>query len=741
MTVSNERLEFFTKLSRIWQNFKDYSYLDGINLSPEQISIIEQEEDQLLIEGFAGTGKSLTLLYKFINILVREKGKRILYVTYNSTLIEDTKKRLNTCNEYKENKDRHDVNIQTFHEMASSVLKEIKVLDRGIGKLSIETINKKSGDALRRIASIHSRYTEVRFDEYKSLSKDEKLYSTHDMKFVTEEISWLKAMGFATLDKYLSTERTGRSKRIRLTRSQRKTIFKIYEEYQKELSNNKYGIVLDLEDYALKILEKEYEISDYLKYDYIFVDEMQDLDPMQILALCKLTKKSIVLSGDANQRIYKKCPVKYDELGLQIKQKGRKKVLRKNYRSTAEIVRLANSLNFYDNDNKLEEKHFIKQGDKPIIHRVKEPIKAAKYITEKIKKIHDENPKKTIAIISREEIKKRTYGKSQFRLYLENNLIYHTFTDIDSYYKKFDSNKERQVFCTNPYDVKGLEFDVVFIIDFNKKYYPNFAEIDKILNSDDSKQKDLLDEDILEFINIEKKLLYVAMSRAKDQLYLIANGCESEKTISEFIFDFDSKDYVATGFTKSNIEKARIYYNRFGNGRLFKAKEKELEDKIREEFKKKMESIKDKEPKEIQVNIEKNNELDSKMIIQDERLENINVDVDIKEIISLENKEKFNYNKTSNISKVDIEVESKKINKVNVDNKSLEDIIDTSVKPLLTKHKIKFIDKRSKGGAFWIIAGMEIKELINTFNDYGLKLVFAKNGGRSTGYKAAWYTK
>ena len=204
MTASNEKLEFFTKLSKIWQNFKDYSYLEGINLSQEQINIIEHDEEQLLIEGFAGTGKSLTLLYKFINVLIREENKRVLYVTYNSTLIEDVKKRLNTCMEYNENKDRHDVNIQTFHEMAASLLKEIKVIDRGIGKLSIENINKKSGDALRRIAGIHAKYTEARFDEYKSLSKEEKLYSTHDMNFVKEEIIWLKAMGFTTLDKYLS---------------------------------------------------------------------------------------------------------------------------------------------------------------------------------------------------------------------------------------------------------------------------------------------------------------------------------------------------------------------------------------------------------------------------------------------------------------------------------------------------------------------------------------------------------
>ena len=96
MALSNKSKLFFFNLSKIWQNFKDYTYLEGINLSSEQIEIIEQEEEQLLIEGYAGTGKSLTLLYKFINVLVREEGKRALFVTFNSTLIEDTKKMLKT---------------------------------------------------------------------------------------------------------------------------------------------------------------------------------------------------------------------------------------------------------------------------------------------------------------------------------------------------------------------------------------------------------------------------------------------------------------------------------------------------------------------------------------------------------------------------------------------------------------------------------------------------------------------
>ena len=114
-----------------------------------------------------------------------------------------------------------------------------------------------------------------------------------------------------------------------------------------------------------------------------------------------------------------------------------------------------------------------------------------------------------------------------------------------------------------------------------------------------------------------------------------------------------------------------------------------------------------------------------------------------KEVVKENSKAKSDYNiNTHNRLNRQSEVrESVKVKTQNKEVNSPGEIIDKTIKPLLAKHNIKFIDKRSKGGAFWIIGGMEIKDLIVTFNKYGLKLVFAKNGGRSTGHKPAWYTK
>ena len=681
MTIGSESISFFEVISKVWQNFKDYSYLEGITLSKEQISIIEYETDQLLIEGYAGTGKSLTLLYKLINVLVKQKEKRILYVTFNNTLIDDTKKRLNSSKDYLDNKENHYIKIATFHEIATDVLKENKIIDHGISKLTAEVVSKYRDTTYRRIAAISSKYFDPSSNEYKSLKKEERLYKTHDVNFITDEITWIKAMGFIFKYKYLEIDRIGRSKSIRLTRAQRNTIYKIYEEYNKQLKE-KFNNHMDLEDYALKIIESKFLIDDNNKFDYIFVDEVQDLDPMQIRSLCLLTKKSIVLSGDAKQRIYKKSPLKYEDIGLNIKEKGKRRILNKNYRSTAEIVKLANDLVFFDNEEKLEEKQFVREGEKPSIY-IADNKNSVKFICNTIKKIYEKDDNKTIAIIHREDIKpKINMGKSNLRIALENSLLI-TFTDIKNYGDKFSYTQKKQIFYTNAYDVKGLEFDYVFIIDFNKEYYPNKKEIEKIKIDNDGKDKELVNEDIADFINREKKLLYVAMTRAREKMYIIANGCKSEKGVSDFIFDFNSKNYTAFNFTKKSIEEMRNNH-KYNMQNLLKDKYTKIYEP---------EQYLEIKNKEIEVNTEFNNtkSIDNNLLDKS------------KEIINIIN-------------------------------------LDSAIKYFKSKN-IEIIDKRDVGGFLWILGGEELTNDMKILSMNKIIFNYLKTGGKSTNNRPSWYWK
>ena len=700
--------EFFTKLSKVWSNFKDYKYLEGINLSEEQIRIIEYDDEQLLIEGFAGTGKSLTLIYKLINVLIRQKNKKILYVTFNTTLIADTRKKLNSSKEYNEYKDFHSVKLATFHEIASTILKENKVINSGISRLTVEAVNKHRDISYRRIAAILDKYKNANSKEFKELKNEEKLYKTHDIGFVVDEIAWIKALGLIQKERYIEVDRIGRSHSIRLTRAQRNTIFKIYEEYQNDLEK-KFNKYLDLEDYALKIIENNYLINEDDKFDYVFVDEVQDLDPMQIKALCLLTKGSIILSGDANQRIYKKMPIKYEDLGINIKERGRRKVLNKNFRSTAEIVRLANELVFFDNSEKLKEKLFVKSGDRPEIF-YSGGRSSSKYLIRKIKEIQEEDPSKTIAIIHREEVKPKTGYKSNLRLKLESELLT-TFSDVKSFNNKFEYNKAKQIFYTNVYDVKGLEFDYVFIVDFTRNYYPHLKSINKIKSENESKDIQLLNEDLAEFENKEKKLLYVAMTRAKEKLFLVANNTKELFDISSFIHDFNSKDYFADGFTKKRIEN-------FKNREINRLQEL-LGDKYddlysnREENRFVLDNNKNISKKSNIENKEK--EIKNQEGIKDSVIESKNI------IVSEE--------KNINIDKI-IEDEKKKIDKyVNV-----EEVIN-----YFEKNNLEVIDKRDKKGALWIVGGIELTEKMNELEEQGFVFKYIKTGGRNTKNKPAWY--
>lgn len=65
-----------------------------------------------------------------------------------------------------------------------------------------------------------------------------------------------------------------------------------------------------------------------------------------------------------------------------------------------------------------------------------------------------------------------------------------------------------------------------------------------------------------------------------------------------------------------------------------------------------------------------------------------------------------------------------------------EDIIG-----LLKKNNVNFVDKRSSGGALWIIGGDELKPVISTARALGTYFKFKAGGGKATKGKDAWWVK
>src|SRR5688572_4299531 len=60
---------------------------------------------------------------------------------------------------------------------------------------------------------------------------------------------------------------------------------------------------------------------------------------------------------------------------------------------------------------------------------------------------------------------------------------------------------------------------------------------------------------------------------------------------------------------------------------------------------------------------------------------------------------------------------------------------------LLAAENVEAIDRRASGGALWAVGGPELRELMDRLAARGSRFTFAKEGGRATKHRPAWWTK
>ncbi len=552
--IDNNFKDFFLRTAQTWQFNRDYNFLKNINLSQQQKDIIDKTEIYMLINGSAGSGKSITLLYKMIKAMMEEtERQKILFITFNSTLASDTYKRACNIKEFNEYRSYHKVRIWTFHQVAYEILNNLGFKEIEYVNVTINEIQRKNDHIYRRLYPVWEEYTDTGNSVYKNLNEKERLYSTHDVKFLREEIRWMKANGYINKEDYLNVSRVGRGNAPRLTKIQRNTIYSMFLKYEK-LKRSRYNDAMDLEDYALEILKNFNLIPKDMYFDHIFIDEVQDLQAMQIKVLRMLAKKSLTIAGDSKQKIYDLSPYSYSNLGINITS-GKNRTLTRTFRSTKEIAKLANSLEFTDiQKDKITDVELMSQGDKPEIRYYATKESEVRFIIKKVKEIHNKDKGSTIAVIHREEKKLYKREESFLRTSLEESF---KLVDVESYRKKFKYNeKKKPIFYTDIYSVKGLEFDYIFIVDFKKGFYPDskkFTELYKYYKNQSAAQNDSYDQDVNDIINEEKRLLYVAITRAKKKVFFTYSG-QNERVVSTFIKDFDTKDYEVYGFRKTKLK-------------------------------------------------------------------------------------------------------------------------------------------------------------------------------------------
>ncbi len=258
------------------------------------------------------------------------------------------------------------------------------------------------------------------------------------------------------------------------------------EFIRNSLEENIKNNIIDSDDLAamLYIKFKIDGVVDLVKH--IVIDEAQDYSMMQIKVISMITQgSSLTIVGDLGQGIYYYKGIKLWQNVIDniFNEKGIYKTLKQSYRSTVEIIEFANKVLEKQKNYEISAKPILRHGEKPKIVKFNNNKDFCNKLDEIVEKIINSG-RTSIAIIGKtsKECKKikdavRKYSKYDFILVKEDNK---------------ELNLEKIIIPS--YLTKGLEFDCSIVYN--------------------------LDKDVYKDNEMDKKLLYVVLTRALHYEYI-----------------------------------------------------------------------------------------------------------------------------------------------------------------------------------------------------------------------------
>ncbi len=481
-------------------------YNQKIELTKEQETCLKYTGDRtLMVKGYAGAGKSLVLMaiaHKYLEKYGKNAKNKVGIFTFQNTLVSTMREFLH-------------VNGQQEDGVVVSTINSY------ITELYMQLVKKGVAPRRKYPSNYNQRLDIVKKALREHQTKNRK-HRLHDIEpeFWIEEFDWMKNMNVWTgdLEYYMSLPRKGRGSKVRMSRSDRLMAYEIYTSYCRFLEKTGQG---DWTDQTLFIVRHPELIPDNMKFDHVLVDEAQDLSLAQMTAVMRLYRNDMMVAMDMNQKIHDKYWTP-KLLGIE----STTKKLTKSMRTTKQIEALAESLRS-KNDAYLEEDDRglravpEREGVVPKIVHLTDAATEQKYVVKLIQAYRKANPNITIGIIAAKNNQIRIYSD-----WLTTAGIPHEQVTKDTTF----SMAKPGVKVVTAYGAKGLEFNCVIIPMFAEGNFP-FG-----LKHDDPEAMD-------EFIVKMRNLVYVSMTRAKNQLTITYWG----KSGSRFIWEMDPSLYKCEG--------------------------------------------------------------------------------------------------------------------------------------------------------------------------------------------------
>ncbi len=475
-----------------------------IFLHPDQQKIVNlKPENPVLVRGSAGTGKTVVAMHRAVRLIRDPKwdrNKKLLFTTYTANLAVDIGEQIKTlCTE----EEAKLIQVTNLDKWVYNFLRQRRV-GKNIVYPGSSRYEKCWGLALTLLPTT---------------SRLKPSFAEEEWKYV------ILPNGISRESEYLRASRKGRG--MSITRNERKILWTVFEEMREQLAQNKLMTFEDACYMAKAILESE---PGYRPYGAVVVDETQDIGPegLKLLAElariestnvvgtqnaeCEAVEPRIFMVGDGQQRIYQKVACMSD-CGINIKGR-RSHRLKVTYRTTEEIKEVAEAVlagnDFDDMDKGVESRigaGAIRTGLVPIVESFDNMEQEVGWIASRIKELKsgkyniDDNE---ICIVTRTQDMLEEYGKK-----LEDQ----GFKPVRVQRKQPDNPNVKGLRLATMHRVKGLEFKVVFVVGANEGEIPHKSA---------EQSEDAIIRKRAELT--ERSLLYVAMSRARDVLFLSSHG-------------------------------------------------------------------------------------------------------------------------------------------------------------------------------------------------------------------------
>ena len=269
---------------------------------------------QVLINGAAGTGKTVVLLHRAAFILAERPDDSILFLTYSGTLALEIRAQLRRLAGAAARR----VEVSSIYHFARRKLQAVQ------GGLEI-------------VRSSDRKWIGLWKENWEALGRN---WPLGEQEAQREYIEVVEVNGIATLDDYLTVVRKGR---VRLSRQQRTALWELFVAFRERL---RVSGLMPAED-SLRAIREFFDAHASERYAHVLADEIQDmaLEGLRFVRAAwnsQLPHGSLTLAGDGHQRLYL-GGVPLVRAGIEARGR-RSRRLRINYRTTEEIRTFAHGL-------------------------------------------------------------------------------------------------------------------------------------------------------------------------------------------------------------------------------------------------------------------------------------------------------------------------------------------------------------------------------------------------------------